>query len=149
MVGVDIEADLLTGATAVDLFAEVESLDTYPEWLEIVPRVVPAEPDAGDPGPAWMVDLRGQLGPLRRSKRLRMVRSVHRPQERVEFVRRELDGRSHSEWKLTAQVGPGEDGSTLAMSLHYGGNLWVPMLERILRDEIERSRLRLVDRLSR
>jgi len=30
------------------------------------------------------------------------------------------------------------------MRLHYGGSLWVPMLDRVLRDEIERSRPRLV-----
>ncbi len=147
MVAVDTTAELRTDAAPGVLFAEVDSLDDYPEWLEIVSQVVPAEPDAGDPGPAWLVDLRGQLGPLRRSKRLRMVRSRHDAGERVEFVRRELDGRSHSDWRLTAVVEPAGSGSMLRMSLHYGGNLWVPMLEKLLRDEIERSRPRLVDRL--
>ena len=30
------------------------------------------------------------------------------------------------------------------MRLHYGGSLWVPMLDRLLADEIERSRPRLL-----
>jgi hypothetical protein len=148
MVAVDTTAELRTDASPAALFAEVDCLDDYPEWLEIVSQVVPTEPDEGDPGPAWLVELRAQLGPLRRSKRLRMVRSLHTAGERVEFVRRELDGRSHSEWKLTAVVTQAGSGSMLTMSLHYGGNLWVPMLEKLLRDEIERSRPRLVDRLA-
>jgi len=30
------------------------------------------------------------------------------------------------------------------MTLHYGGGLFQPMVERVLRDEIERSRQRLL-----
>jgi hypothetical protein len=30
------------------------------------------------------------------------------------------------------------------MNLHYGGSLWLPILDRLLSDEIERSRPRLV-----
>jgi hypothetical protein len=37
------------------------------------------------------------------------------------------------------------DGSSLAMRLHYGGSLWGPVLERLLGDEIQRSRPRLLD----
>lgn len=144
----DTTAELLTESDPGALFAEVEVLDSYPEWLEIVPRAMHTEPDEGDPGPAWIVDLRGQIGPLRRSKRLRMVRSLHEPGERVRFERRELDGRNHSQWTLTADVSSRGSGSALRMSLHYGGSLWVPMLERLLRDEIERSRPRLVSRLA-
>jgi hypothetical protein len=31
------------------------------------------------------------------------------------------------------------------MELHYGGSMWMPMLDRLLADEIERSRGRLLD----
>ena len=34
------------------------------------------------------------------------------------------------------------------MTLHYGGALWVPMLDRMLRQEIEGSRVRLAALLS-
>ena len=151
MVGVDVTASLDTGAVPQRLFDLVADLGTYPDWLDIVPRAVPADADGDDPGPAWSVDLRAQVGPLRRSKRLRMVRSEHESPHRVVFERRELDGRSHSPWVLTADVVPGADGSTssLTMGLHYGGTLWVPMLDRLLADEIERSRVRLVGVLER
>ena len=150
MVGVDVTASLDTDAAPQRLFDLVADLGTYPEWLDIVPRAEPAAPDADDPGPAWSVDLRAQVGPLRRSKRLRMVRSEHSSPQRVVFERRELDGRSHSPWVLTATVGPGAGGtSSLTMGLHYGGSLWVPLLDRLLADEIERSRVRLVGVLER
>ncbi len=140
----DVHASLDTPVSPDALFAEIERLDRYPEWLEIIGRVEAADPVRGDPGPAWLVDLRGQLGPFRRSKRLRMARLVHNPAHRVQFTRRELDGRSHSRWTLTADVEPSEGGSRLGMHLHYGGGLWVPMLDRVLADEIERSKPRLL-----
>lgn len=128
------------------LFAQVVELDRYPSWLDIVPRAVsaPADPSGGDPGPAWTVDLRGRLGPLARSKRLRMVRAELEPPGHVAFERRELDGREHSAWVLTATVEAVEGGSRLTMRLHYGGSLFGPVLERLLGDEIQRSRPRLL-----
>jgi hypothetical protein len=144
---VDVQADLDAPVAPESLFSEIERLDAYPDWLEIVGRVEVVDPAPGDPGPAWLVDLRGQLGPFRRSKRLRMVRSVHEAPHRVEFTRRELDGRSHSRWTLGARVEVAGDGSRLHMALHYGGGLWVPMLDRLLAEEIERSKPRLLARL--
>lgn len=149
----DITATLQTDVAAPVLFDVVADLGAYPRWLDIVgraveaPAAVPSDTLAADPGPAWLVDLRGQIGPLRRSKRLRMVRTVAEEPRHVRFERRELDGRQHSAWVLegTIDAGSGEAGSTaLTMRLHYGGSLWVPMLDRLLRDEIERSRPRLV-----
>lgn len=145
---VETVARLDTPAGPGALFAAIESLDGYEEWLDIVDRVVPSEPREDDPGPAWLVDLRAQIGPLRRSKRLRMTRDLHEAPTRVRYVRRETDGRRHSPWRLTAQVAPSQSGgSHLEMSLYYGGSLWVPMIERLLRDEIERSRPRLLAHL--
>ena len=120
------------------VFAVVEDLGTYPDWLDIVPR---AEPDGAD---AWSVDLRGRVGPFARSKRLRMVRTVHEPPVAVRFERAEHDGRQHSPWVLRAEVAPAPGGTRLTMHLHYGGSLWGPVLERLLGDEIERSRARLL-----
>ena len=121
------------------VFAWVEDLGSYPRWLDIVPR---AEPDA-DGG--WSVDLRGRLGPFARSKRLRMVRTTHDAPKSVAFERSERDGRQHSSWILRAEVEPVDDANCLlTMHLHYGGSLWGPVLERLLGDEIERSRPRLL-----
>ena len=120
------------------VFAWVEDLERYPHWLDIVPRVADA-PDGG-----WLVDLRARLGPFARSKRLRMVRTLHEPSTAVRFERDEHDGRSHSPWVLDAAVEPRDGGSRLTMHLHYGGGLLGPVVERLLREEIERSRPRLL-----
>jgi len=146
---VDLRADLDADCPPERLFAWVGSLDTYDRWLEIVPRSRPTAPVEDDPGPAWDVTLRGRLGPLARSKRLRMVRTEHRPLDggsgvaRATFERRETDGREHATWRLTATVEATASGSRLLMDLHYGGSLWVPLLDRVLTGEIESSRQRL------
>jgi len=155
----DVTATLEADVSAEELFAVVADLGGYPDWLDIVPRAEAAPADTGDPGPAWSVDLRGQLGPLRRSKRIRMVQTEASAPHVVRFERRELDGRSHSDWVLEARVQPQQDppggtraaqagSTTLVMSLHYGGSMWMPMLDRLLADEIERSRGRLLDVLA-
>lgn len=123
--------------------AWVADLGRYPRWLSIVPRAAPSPVAPGDPGPAWDVELRGRLGPLARSKRLRMVRRADVGPS-VTFERRETDGRSHSAWVLRAELTPTAEGTHLAMHLHYGGSLWGPLLEHMLADEIERSRPRLL-----
>lgn len=153
--GVDVTATLAADVPIDALFEVVADLGTYPEWLDIVGRAEPLDPATGADGTAedaaWSVDLKGQVGPFRRSKRLRMVRASFDDPDAtgrasVRFERRELDGRSHSDWVLSAELStPAGDGAPeLRMRLHYGGNLWVPLLDRILTDEIERSRPRLV-----
>ncbi|MDQ6696105.1 MAG: SRPBCC family protein [Actinomycetota bacterium] len=142
----DVVADLTAPCTAEELFRWVDDLGRYPQWLGIVERAE-ALPDQVDGRPAWQVELRGRLGPLARSKRLRMVRTVL-SDDAVVFERNEHDGRNHSTWVLRADVAPTSDGSVLTMRLHYGGSLWGPVLERLLRDEIERSRTRLLDRVA-
>ncbi|MDZ7674134.1 MAG: SRPBCC family protein [Acidimicrobiales bacterium] len=140
----DLTATLDAPCPPADLFSWVGSLDTYDRWLDIVPRTDPAPAVPGDEGPAWFVTLRGRLGPLARSKRLRMVRTRHDPPHAATFERRETDGRDHAEWILRVRVSGADDGtSTLAMDLHYGGSLWVPLLDRLLTSEIEASRPRL------
>lgn len=131
-----------------DLFGWVDDLGRYPRWLDIVTRAVPADPHPDDAGPAWAVDLRGRLGPMARTKRLRMVRTLHAPPSEVRFERAERDGREHSPWTLAAAVTPtaaAGAGSRLEMRLHYGGGLFGPVLDRLLGDEIERSGARLVE----
>lgn len=140
----DLTASLDAPVAGERVFAWVDDLDRYPAWLDIVPRAERAAAADGDPGPAWVVDLRGRLGPFARSKRLRMVRSRHHPPSAVTFERRETDGRRHSPWVLRAEVTPDGAGSRLTVHLHYGGGLWGPVLERLLTDAVERSRERLL-----
>lgn len=142
----DVRADLSTDASPSALFEVVADLGTYPDWLDIVGRAESVPSVEGDIGPAWLVDLQGQLGPLRRSKRLRMVRTEFDVPRRVRFERRDVDGRDHSDWVLTATVDDGDGGgSRLEVHLHYGGSLWVPLLDRLLADEIRSSRRRLAE----
>lgn len=140
----DVTATLEAPVAPAALFAWVDDLSRYPHWLDIVPRAVAAEPHAHDVGPAWSVDLRGRFGPFARSKRLRMVRTAREPYRHARFERAEHDGRDHSAWVLDAEVEGTEDTSRLTMRLHYGGRLWMPALDRLLADEIERSRPRLL-----
>lgn len=139
----DVTAEMDTAAPAEALFACVADLGRYPEWLGMVTRAVALDPDPGDEGPAWSIDLRGRVGPLARAKRLRMVRTEHAAPHAVAFERRERDGRDHAPWVLRGEVVGGDEGARLVMSLHYGGTLFGPVLERLLGEEIHRSRLRL------
>jgi hypothetical protein len=143
---VDLTATLDAPCGPEDLFAWVDDLGRYPAWLTIVARAEPVSPSTDAAGaPAWEVDLRGRLGPLARSKRLRMERTVLEPGRRAAFERRERDGRHHADWALFADVETRPDGrSRLTMRLHYGGGLWGPVLERLLRDEIEEAKPRLL-----
>jgi hypothetical protein len=148
-VAVDVNAELMAPCSTEQLFTWVDDLGRYPEWLEIVPRAEPVEPHPDDTGPAWSVDLLGRLGPLARSKRLRMVRTVHEG-HRVRFERADHDGRQHSAWVLEAEVRPdgAGEGSVLVMHLHYGGALGGPLVEKLLADEINRSGPRLLELVS-
>jgi hypothetical protein len=141
---VDVVASVEAPFEPSVLFPWVDDLGRYPAWLDIVPRAVEAVPHDDDVGPAWSVDLRGRLGPFARAKRLRMVRTVHEPDRHARFERVEHDGRDHSAWVLDATLDATGAGSSLTMRLHYGGRLWMPALDRLLADEIERSRPRLL-----
>jgi hypothetical protein len=126
------------------VFPWVAELDRYPAWLDIVPRAVRLElPDGDD---TWLVWLRARLGPLARSKRLRMRRVAVDVPRSVRFERAEDDDRDHSAWVLDVTVEPLEAGaaSRLTVQLHYGGGLLGPVVERLLADEIDRSRQRLL-----
>lgn len=130
-----------TLATPDDLFAVVSDLGTYPHWLDLVQAAEPG----GDPG-AWLVTLRASVGPLARSKRLRMVRTVDDGQA-VRFERQELDGRDHSTWVLAARVSPlagdGPERSEVALELRYDGALWSNLLEGVLGSAADRATERL------
>ena len=139
----DVVERMATGAAPEELFDFICDLDSYPEWLGLVER---ASPEAGDDDTVWLVELRAQLGPLARAKRLRMARTACDEPRSVTFERRENDGRDHSRWVLHAAIEPTVQGSTLTVSLHYGGRLFGPVLERVLRDEIRKARHTLATR---
>ena len=136
-----IERDTLVHAPAERVFALVDDLSVYPTWMKLV-HDVQEEPTTGDRR-TWNVELQAQVGPLARSKRLRMTRVVHEPDRHVVFERDEIDGKRHSAWILTATLDPDMSvvgGTRLTMTLTYGGNLWTgAVLQRVLDDHIERG----------
>ena len=140
----DVTATVEAPVGVEKLFAVVADLTTYPQWLSIVHQVT-VEPVGSDGVSAWLVELRGKVGPFARSKRLRMEQSVCESPNIVVFERRETDERKHSPWVLTAQVGLTSVGSNLKVNLHYGGTLFTGgVLERLLADQIAQGRERLL-----
>jgi hypothetical protein len=122
-------------------------LSAYTQWLDIVYRAEADNQSIGDDA-VWNVQLRGKVGPFARSKNLRMVRTVNIAGSKVVFERKELDGRSHSAWVLTADISPKGEGSTVTVHLHYGGTLFTGgVLERLLADQITRGQQRLLQTL--
>jgi Polyketide cyclase / dehydrase and lipid transport len=138
----DITATLEAPCAAERLFELVDDLSTYPQWNGLVHSAV-AEP--GEDA-VWDVQLRARLGPLARSKRLRMVRTVRDPEKfAVTFERHQADGKNHSPWVLDATIVEDAGTSTLTMHLHYGGSLWTGgVLERVLAEQITSGRERLL-----
>lgn len=133
------------------LFAHVDDLARYPVWMDLVHDVEPVATTGGDESAAWLVELRAKVGPLARSKRLRMARTQHVSPNLVVFERRETDGRSHSPWVLRAEVAAVRSTGDveLTMNLHYGGSLWTgAVLERVLDAHVERGSRRLRELLS-
>ncbi|CAN5523088.1 hypothetical protein BH10ACT2_BH10ACT2_06300 [soil metagenome] len=143
----DVHASLEAPCDADVLFGLVDDLAVYPHWVDLVHRADPLSDGEWDvvSDAVWQVELRARIGPLARSKRLRMKRTAHDVVARhVVFTRAEADSRRHSAWVLTADVAPLTAGSALRMHLHYGGGLWGGgLLERALADQITNGRARL------
>ena len=140
----DVTATVEAPVGVEKLFSVVADLTTYPLWLGIVHQVT-AESTGSSETSAWLVELRGKVGPFARSKRLRMVQFTCESPNIVKFERRETDGRKHSPWVLTAQVRATSVGSMLTVDLHYGGTLFAGgVLERLLADQIVQGRERLL-----
>lgn len=145
------------------VFALVDDLDNYPSWMELVHEVdevgvdedvesedVQAGRGAAPANRAWDVELRARLGPIARSKRLRMERTAHDPYRRVVFERAEGDGRAHAPWVLEAAVVEVDGGAELTMALTYGGGLWTgAVMQRVLDEHVERGAAALRDLLAR
>lgn len=132
----DLRIEVDVPHAVADVAAVVEDLDHYPSWMTLVHSV------SADGAEAWWVELRGRVGPLTRSKRLRMERTVHES-GRVRFERRETGPRRHSDWTLETRWSASGVGTRVTTDLHYGGRLWSSMIERVLHDEVEKSKRRL------
>ncbi len=128
------------------LFEHVDDIADYPAWMPLIHDVERLASDSESDTPAWMVELRAQVGPFARSKRLRMERTELEQDRVAVFERREADGREHSEWILRADLEVDGDGRTvLTMTMSYDGSLWAgPILERVLDYQVRRGRDQLL-----
>ena len=132
---VDSEVDI--AATADRVRPYLDDLANYGEWMPLVHSVEVAE---GGPMPAWDVELRAKVGPLARSKKLRMKRTVNDAQ-RIVFERAENDGRRHSPWVLTIDMAEIAGGLRVRVTLDYGGSLWTGgILDKLLASNIDAGR---------
>ena len=127
------------------VYPVLADLGSYAEWMPLVHRVEPADPAAGPAAagpiaePAWQVTLRARIGPLARTKRLRMVRTVAEAHGHVRFERAETDGRSHSAWIMDGTV-TGRDRSrrsSVRIELRYEGGLWSGALDALLGSSVD------------
>lgn len=144
----EIERRVTLPASCERVFELVGDLARYPQWMDLIHDVIEVESVAGEPR-AWEVELRAQVGPLARSKRLRMARTVHDVPRVAVFERSEVDGRQHSPWVLQSRLEPVTDGTELVMTLTYGGGLWTgAVLQRVLDDHVERGASALLALLS-
>ena len=136
-----LELDAPVGTVA----ALVDDLSAYEQWMPMIHGIERADADGVT---AWSVELRAKVGPFARSKRLRMVRTVHATAAdgtvTVVFARREVPVRQHSAWTMTVRVSPRGAGCTVAMDLEYGGTLWTAgVLDRVLASNIEAGKMGL------
>jgi hypothetical protein len=140
---VDVEGVAELSYAVARVYGELRDLNGYPTWLSIVRHVEQVSDE-----PAWLVDLGAGVGPLRRTKRLRMVRAEDTLTS-LRFERSETDDRQHSPWILSATLQAlAPDRTHLTMQLHYGGLDWLPLVGLALREEIRRAGPRLARRLA-
>ena len=129
------------------IYPFVCDLVQYPQWMGLVHSAV-LDPTTTGPT-AWIVELRGKIGPFARSKRLRMQQVVTGSPHLVRFERSEDDGQQHGQWVLEVKIADLSTDmapkSSLKMTLHYGGRLFSGVVERALQDEIEMSKKRLLN----
>ncbi|MFI5040607.1 MAG: hypothetical protein ACHQNA_01950 [Acidimicrobiales bacterium] len=146
----DLRAEVELPCTLAAAHGELDELDGYPEWLGIVRSTARAAADGDDAGPAWWVDLGAGVGPLQRTKRVRMARTAV-DRSSIRFERRETDGVEHAPWALSVELEEGVGRETvtfITLSLWYGGTAWVPLLDAVLATEVRRAGRRLVARVA-
>jgi hypothetical protein len=136
-----VRASLETLVDRKNAYSVLRDLTQYPKWLDIVHAAVKEEGSDS----AWTIELRGKVGPFARSKRLRMVRTTDDANSSVVFERSEIDGRNHSNWRLTVYFGGAGNEIEVSVEMFYGGSMFGGgILERMLADQIERSRPKLI-----
>ena len=144
----DVHADLDAPCPVDVLFGWIDDLTRYRQWLDLVRAGGAGARSRGRPGPG-LVGRPARLasGPLARVEAA--AHGPHRVRGPVRRALRAARGRRPPPRVLGAggrpRSTPTPDGCHLRMHLHYGGALFGPVLDRVLRDEIERSKPRLLE----
>lgn len=131
----------------------VADLAAYPAWMRLV-HDAETLPVADGAPPAWSVEIRAQVGPFARSKRLRMERVDAVADRSAVFERAEVDGRQHARWALRVELDDdssesGRPSTTVTMHLAYDGRLWTGgVLAKVLDDQVRRGRAGLIQLVS-
>ena len=135
-----VRASLETLVNRNTAHAILRDLAQYPKWLDIVHAAVKEEGSDN----TWTIELRGKVGPFARSKRLRMMRTNDDANASVVFERSEIDGRNHSEWRLTVFFAGAGNETEVSVEMFYGGSMFGGgILERMLADQIENGKAKL------
>ncbi|MBJ7294523.1 MAG: SRPBCC family protein [Ilumatobacteraceae bacterium] len=141
-----VSSEIVIDAPLLSVLPFVDALDAYPSWMTLVHQAKLVDNCLDQ----WNVELRARVGPLARSKRLLMKKTVSEVSEqshsaRIVFERCETDGRQHAQWTLTIDLKTLESLSTrVDVELFYDGGLWTAgILERVLADSISSGRDRL------
>lgn len=136
---------VVVDASPAVVFPFVADLAEYPNWVRLVHDARPLEVPGGA-RPAWSVEIRAQVGPFARSKRLRMERVELVAAQRAVFERVETDGRDHAYWSLAVELSGSDTSTTVTMHLVYDGRLWTGgVLAKVLDDQVRRGRAGLID----
>ena len=126
------------------IFGVLKDLEAYESWLGFVDSVETLEAEGNLA--CWQVTLRAQIGPFARLKKLRMVRVEEEAPRVIHFVRRETDGKDHSDWELLVHIGERESGgSSISMEVSYSGRFWSAPLQNIFNSELATAIDRIQD----
>ncbi|MDG2301845.1 MAG: hypothetical protein P8L22_08725 [Acidimicrobiales bacterium] len=121
------------------IFGVLKDLEAYENWLGFVDSIETLEAE-GDL-PCWQVTLRAQIGPFARLKQLRMVLIEDEAPRIIRFVRRETDGKEHSDWELSVLIdGRAGSSSSVSMELSYSGKFWSLPLQSVFNSHVDAAK---------
>ncbi len=136
------------------MFSLMEDLENITPWLDLLGGAERTTADPSDVGPAWDATFAIKLGPLTKTKDVRLVQIVHEPYEKVVYERHELpiEGKDASQiamWRLTMKVSPTDTGSLLYVHVFYGAEALGDMAEGILTKELNKARPALLEEIKK
>ena len=121
------------------IFGVLKDLAAYESWLGFVDSVESLEAEGNLA--CWQVTLRAQIGPFARLKQLRMVLVEDEAPRVIRFVRRETDGKEHSNWELLVLIDGREGGGcSVTMEVSYSGKFWSLPLQSVFHSHVDAAK---------